>query len=299
MGPLFFLIFFNDLAEEMDNAIDSYADDTTMTARGSTVAELELKLGLDCTRVHSWMLQNKLKLNPDKSSSLILGTSERLRHLPSALDIQMDDVPIKENPDKSEKLLGCHIQGNLKWGEQVSRILMKLQQRMVALQKIRNIASFQLKKTLAEGLVNSVIVYCLPLYGGMDKGELKSLQIMQNKAARIVTSMGPRSSRVEIFEKINWLTVPQLIFYHTVILVYKIRRSSEPEYLASIFKNDNRNNRIIVPNLNLQLARRSFTVRGAESWNRLPRSIRENETLGSFKASLREWIVRNVAQFIG
>ena len=76
LGPLFFLIFFNDLAEEMDNAIDSYADDTTMTARGSTVNELELKLGLDCTRVYSWMLQHKLKLNPDKSWSLILGTSE-------------------------------------------------------------------------------------------------------------------------------------------------------------------------------------------------------------------------------
>ena len=42
-------------------------------------------------------------------------------------------------------------------------------------------------------------------------------------------------------------TVNQLVAYHTLIQVYKIRNSGEPEYLASALKDDNRNGHIVVP----------------------------------------------------
>ena len=42
LGPLFFLIFFNDLPATLDSAVDSYADDTTVTATAKTVEELVL-----------------------------------------------------------------------------------------------------------------------------------------------------------------------------------------------------------------------------------------------------------------
>ena len=40
---------------------------------------------------------------------------------------------------------------------------------------------------MTEGIFTSVLVYCLPVFGGCDKHELEPLQIMQNKAARLVT----------------------------------------------------------------------------------------------------------------
>ena len=39
------------------------------------------------------------------------------------------------------------------------------------------------QKTVAEGIFSSLLVYCLPLFGGLDKGQLNQLQMMQNKAA--------------------------------------------------------------------------------------------------------------------
>ena len=51
LGPLFFLIFFNDLPSTLENEVDSYADDTTITATAPTVAEIGSSLTEDCAKV--------------------------------------------------------------------------------------------------------------------------------------------------------------------------------------------------------------------------------------------------------
>ena len=94
------------------------------------------------------------------------------------------------------------------------------------------------------------------------------------------------------------MTVNQLMYYHTVLLVFKIRSSQEPEYLAEILSKDSRNSRIIIPNLDLKLAQKSFTLRGADSWNKVPISIRQNAKIGLFKRQLRKWVYENIPRFL-
>ena len=65
-------------------------------------------------------------------------------------------------------------------------------------------------------------------------------------------------------------TVNQLVAYHTLIQVYKIRNSGEPEYLASALKEDKSNGHIVVPITDLTLGMKSFTFWGAKLWNSLP-----------------------------
>ena len=162
--------------------------------------------------------------------------------------------------------------------------------------KIRYTLPFH--KTISEGLFNSVLVYCFSIFGGMGVGDMKELQIMQNKVARIVTAMPPRSERLTMYKKLGWLTINQLVFYHTSIQVFKIRSNNEPEYLASLLKLDTRNRRILIPNVNLNIAKDSFTVRGASGWNLLPVSIREQRKIGIFKKLVKKWVLDNVAMFL-
>ena len=101
-----------------------------------------------------------------------------------------------------------------------------------------------------------------------------------------------------MYDKLHWLTVNQLITYHTVTAVFKIRKSSEPEYLAGILKKDSRNKRILIPNINLGLAQKSFTLRGAETWNQLPENIRNLSKISTFKKMVKNWIILNIPKFI-
>ena len=61
-----------------------------------------------------------------------------------------------------------------------------------------------------------------------------------------------------MYDRLDWLSVNQLVIYHTVLQVFKIRKSQQPEYLFEILGKDNRNGHIIVTNTELFLAKKSF-----------------------------------------
>ena len=121
---------------------------------------------------------------------------------------------------------------------------------------------------------------------------------MQNKAARLVTNSPIRTKRKELFAQLDWLTVNQLVFYHSALTTYRIRSSSEPEYLSNIMSRDSRSGRIIIPNTKLSLAMKSYCYRGASQWNSLPNSIRNIQKIGLFKSEVKTWIKTNVTQFV-
>ena len=80
-------------------------------------------------------------------------------------------------------------------------------------------------------------------------------------------------------------------------MVYKVRQSKEPEFLANFLLNGNRMGNIIVPNTSLGLARKSFLWRVSETWNNLPWTIRAAAKLSSFKKSRKLWIQENIPLF--
>ena len=65
LGPLFFLIFVNDLPFSLECGMVQYADDSTLTASGKNVQEIRDKLEPNCETVRTWMVENKQKLNPE------------------------------------------------------------------------------------------------------------------------------------------------------------------------------------------------------------------------------------------
>ena len=168
----------------------------------------------------------------------------------------MDGIKLEERNDKFEDLLGVSIQSNLKWHKTVEDLKLKLKKRLAGLAKLRFIVPYNILKSITQGIFNSVLIYCLPLFGGLDKDQLGDLQVLQNKAAQIVTRSPPRATRNPMFDRLDWLTVNQLIAYHTF---FKIRSCGEPEYLSEILRQDNRNGSIIIPNSDLTLAKKSFS----------------------------------------
>ena len=243
------------------------------------------------------MKGNRFKLNASKTHILTVGTSTRVNNLTSPVEVAMDNITLGEDSERTESLLGIELEFNLKWHKTVQKVQLKLKKRLAGLTRLRFLVPLNTFKIISQGIFNSVLVYCLPLYGGCDKSELKSLQVLQNKAAQIVTSSPPRSSRHPMFDQLNWLTVNQLIAYHTALQVYRIRMNDEPEYLAQILKKDNRNSNVIVTNTVLTLAKRSFTFRGAQLWNSLPNLIRKKSKIGNFKKMLRIWVQENIPRF--
>ena len=157
---------------------------------------------------------------------------------------------------------------------------------------------YNFRKIVSEGLFTSTLGYCLPVFGGCKVEDLKDLQILQNKVAQIVTHSSPRTVRNKMFDQLDWLTVNQLVRYHTLLAIFRIRTTREPEYLASGLCDDNRSGNIIVQKSNLTLFRNSFMYRGPSHWNALPARIKQLTKVGVFKREVKTWIKNNIARFL-
>ena len=297
LGPLIFLLFINDLSYVVNSDIQQYADDTTVSESNNSIQVISENLNSSCDIISMWMSQNMIKLNPDKTHILLLGTQRRLMNYNDKLNVQMEGLQLEESDNSSETLLGCVIQSNLKWLKQIITLKEKFKKRLIEVSCIRGALPTATLKIIGESWFNSVMVCCLPLFGVCAENDLDDLQIMQNKLARMVTGSQQRANRADMFDKLKWLTVRQQVMYHTLITVFILRTSGEPETLNNIFTNETRNMYIIMPQSNLRLYRKSFTYRGVQGWNKLPNSVKTIEKIGIFKKALRTWIFNEVSKF--
>ena len=299
LGPLLFIVFANDLPYSVTCKLDSYADDSTLTSTKETIAQLNTAVNENCSFVSKWMADNKLCLNIDKTHLLVIGTSQRLKRLNIAenLDMQMGSFPLVQS--NSEKLLGVTAQADLKWMKHVDELKSKLQVRLHGLQTVRNIVnSMQIRKKVAEGVFMSVLVYCIPVWGGCGKTYVADLQVLQNVAAQHVLRLPRMSSRNKMYDELDWLTVSQLIFYYTMMFVCRIRKSGEPEHLAEKLRNENFRGNVIAPITRLTIVKNSFVFRGDHGWSSLPARLRSLDKIEAFKKGLRKYTMDKIPRFV-
>jgi hypothetical protein len=142
-------------------------------------------------------------------------------------------------PVYCEKLLGGYISNDFKWNEHVRgnefSMLKTLTSRINALRKVSHIAPFKTRKMIADGVVISRLIYLIQLWGGCQGYLLGLLQTLQNRAARLVCKMGRYTHVKTLLDNCGWMSVRQMVAYHWVLLVYKIRMEKNPKYFVDKF----------------------------------------------------------------
>ena len=79
LGPLFFVLYINDLPQCLVRSnISMYADDTVIYTTGSRPDDVMMKIQEDIQRVEQWMKSNQLVLNLTKTKSLLFDTAQEL-----------------------------------------------------------------------------------------------------------------------------------------------------------------------------------------------------------------------------
>ena len=108
----------------------------------------------------------------------------------------------------------------------------QLTSRINGLKSLARNSTFSTRLMLANGVVMSKIVYLITVWGGAHQYLLKGLQVQQLTAAIVVC--GPHSkfwSRFSLLKRVGWLSIRQLIFFHTVLQAHKTIVSGKPTLL--------------------------------------------------------------------
>ena len=151
LGPLLFNVFICDLFMFMPNhTIANYADDNTPYSTGSNMNEVILDLQLSGNILFSWLKNNGMKANTDKSH-LLLSQTEKI-------STQIYDENIINT--SCEKLLGVKIDRELKFDEHVKSLCKKANQKLSALTRLSSLMSFNQRKLIMNAFITSHFSYC-------------------------------------------------------------------------------------------------------------------------------------------
>ena len=281
-------------------------DDSTYSIAEADPDDLSSALTDQYQVISKYMAANKLVINDEKTHVLVLGTR--------AMDEKRDMVRMQAGnhtilPTKQEKLLGCVVSDDLKWKHHIlddeQSMVRQLTSRVNALSMISSRGDFRTKLMVANGIVVSKICYLIQLWGGCEGYLLHTLQVLLNKAARVVTGFSCFTSTRKLLDTCGWLSVKQLVMYQTTIMVHKTFQTSKPLYLHSRLSNEHsyRTRQQTSGCIRMDhsfrykgdIPRNSFRCRGANSYNSIPAEIRASLTMVTFKSKLRKWIKINIS----
>ena len=131
--------------------------------------------------------------------------------------------------------------------------------------------------------------YCNVVWGRCNKTLSMKLQILQNRAAKIINGTSRYSSSTQALNELNWKNLDDKLQVNEAITMYKIMNNQAPSYLCKRFVrkdtgyNTRNKNDVVVVKPNTEYMRRSFTYRGARFWNSIDGNVKNACNLISFK----------------
>ena len=120
LGPLFFILYVNDVQEAVTGAdLQLYADDTVIHAAGTGHDLAVAKLQPALNRFAFWCKGNKLLLNAVKTKLMVFGTRHKIKKAKDVM-VTVDRIPLQLVP--TYKYLGVTLDSTLSYNYHVKTV---------------------------------------------------------------------------------------------------------------------------------------------------------------------------------
>jgi len=202
LGPLFFLIFINDLPNS--SSFFSYvlfADDSTLSttfSEANSVATFRT-INAELMNVSKWLRANKISINLNKTKCIAFSYRKSI-DIPQ---VCMDGSEITRTD--CVKFLGLYLDQHLTFKQHINHVSEKVSKSLGILSKLRYFLPHATLKMLYQSLIHPYLSYGVEAWGSAYHNVINKVLILQKKAIRAINSLPYNDNTNEYFKQNNIL----------------------------------------------------------------------------------------------
>ena len=218
LGPVLYLIFINDLPDNIRLSVRLFADDCVLYRNIKTLTDCQI-LQDDLNSLGQWETDWQMKFNVAKCHSMRVTL-----HLPSN-QIHFNYSLLQQTLEQVEstKYLGITITDNLEWGQHVSEISSKANKTLGFLRRNLALAPQHTKEVAYQTLVRPQLEYAAPIWHPYNETETKKVEKVQKTAARWVCRRWHNKSSVDdMLNDLDWPSLEDRRLKSSLTFFYKI-----------------------------------------------------------------------------
>ena len=276
LGPLLFLVYINDLTDNISSNMRLFADDSSLFARVQGVEATHQILLQDLQLITQWAYQWKMQFNPDITKQAIEVIFSHKINKPIHPILTFNGIPVARKD--STKHIGLILDEKLSFRKHIKEALIKAKNGLGMLKFISRYVSRDVLDKLYKMYIRPHLDYGDVIYHGQVQENSDLAESIQYQAALIVTNCWQSTSREKIYKELGWESLYDRRHYRRLVMYYKIKSNFTPDYLKTYIDK--------FPITRTMRFSQSFFPYCSIHWNNLPDSIKYLPTLSKYKKAL-------------
>ena len=292
LGPLFFLAYINDLADNVNCCIKLFADDTSLFSVVRNEAKTALELNQDLESISLWAWQWKMLFNVEKTKEVIFSSK---RSKPQHAPLKLDSEAIARKTE--HKYLGMILEENVNFKSHIREVILKARRGIGIIKLLSNYVSRSVLDQIYKFYIKPHLDYggviCHRNDPQMSRDITKRLEQTEYSATLAITGAWRGTSRQRLYEELGWESLHDRRWFRRLCHFFKLRKSQHLGYLYEVIpdvrevpyslRHVNEYDPIILKTVRLS---HTYFHNVLVEWNALDNDIRESNTLGEFKGKL-------------
>ena len=224
LGPLFFLIYINDLSDDLASNPKLFADDTSLFSVVHNSLSSSTDLNNDLVKISEWAYQWKMSFNPDptkQAQEVIFSRKSQNQTHPSLF---FNNSSVIQAP--SQKHLGLFLDNRLDFQEHLKIVLNKVNKMIGLLRKLQNVLPRPSLLTIYKSFIRPHLDYGDIIYDQAYNCSFhQKLESVQYNAALAITGAIRGSSREKLYQELGLESLKQRRWHRKLFRFYKILKS--------------------------------------------------------------------------